>query len=198
MQDLFIFVMMMTFLVFSVVLTMMPVYATEVLRGNSETAGYLQAASGLGALVAVLIVVPLAQTQKRSGLVLAAAAVWMGVWLLVFAFSNSLPLSLISMFLGSVGAPTIMTMALGLVQLMAPPDMRARLLSLFTMVSFGLQPFAAFLIGQSAEHFGVRTAIEINSLLLIIGALAMLLLRGDLRRWEVKAPQPKVMPSEAA
>jgi MFS family permease len=102
------------------------------------------------------------------------------------------------MFLGSVGAPTIMTMALGLVQLMAPPDMRARLLSLFTMISFGLQPFAAFLIGQSAERFGVRTAIEINSILLIIGALAMLLLRGDLRRWEVKAPQPKVMPSEAA
>jgi len=198
MQDMFLFAGMMTFLVFAVVQTMLPAVATVVLHGDAETAGFLQASSGAGALFGVLLVVPLAQARKRSGLVLAGAALWMGFWMMVFAFSTWMPLSVISMFCTSIGAPTIMTMVLGLLQLMSPPDMRGRLISLFTMVSFGLQPVAAFLVGQTAEHLSVQTAIEINATLLVIGALAMLLLRGDLRTWEVTTPQPKVSQSELA
>lgn len=77
-----------------------------------------------------------------------------------------------------------MTMTLGLTQLMSPPGMRARLLSLFTMISFGMQPIAAILIGYSAEHFGVQAAIQVNSTLLIIGAVLMLVFRTELRTWE--------------
>ncbi|MFN8374831.1 MAG: MFS transporter [Anaerolineae bacterium] len=198
MQDLFMFAAMMTFLVFAVVQTMLPAVATEVLHGDAETAGFLQASSGAGALFGVLLVVPLAQARKRSGLVLAGAAVWMGLWMLVFSFSTWMPLSIISLFCTSIGAPTIMTMALGLIQVMSPPDMRGRLISLFTMVSFGLQPVAAFLVGQTAEHLSVQTAIEINATLLMLGALAMMLLRGELRTWEVTTPQPKVSQSELA
>jgi MFS family permease len=196
MQDLFLFALMTTFFVFSIILTQLPAFASVVLHGDAETAGYLQAASGAGALLGVLFIVPLAQAQKRSGLVLAAAAVWMGIWMLGFAFSTWLPISLLTLFLGSIGAPTIITLALGLIQVMSPPDMRGRLISLFTVISFGFQPIAAFLIGQSAEHLGVQTAIQINSVLLIISALAMLLFRTELRRWEVIVPQPKVVQSE--
>jgi MFS family permease len=198
MKDLFLFAAMVTFLMFSIILTQLPAVADEVLHGDAETAGYLQAASGLGALIGVLLVVPLAQAQKRSGLVLAAAAVWMGSWMLVFAFSTSLPLSLVSLLFASIGAPTILTMALGLIQLMSPNDMRGRLISLFTMISFGSQPIAAYLIGQSAERFGVQTAMQINSVLLIIGALAMLLFRSELRKWEVITAPPKVAQTELA
>ncbi len=196
MQDLFIFAAMTTFFVFSVILTMLPAVATVVLNGDAETAGYLQASSGAGALLGVLLVVPLAQAQKRSGLVLTAAAIWTGVWMLLFAFSTWLPLSLLCLFCASIGVPTIITMALGLVQLMSPSDMRGRLLSLFTMLSFGFQPVAAYLVGQSAEHLGVQTAIRINAVLLIVSALAMLLFRTELRNWEVTTSQTKVTQSE--
>jgi hypothetical protein len=84
-----------------------------------------------------------------------------------------------------MGAPTVLTLALGLVQLMSPPAMRARLLSLFTMVSFGLQPVASILVGLSAEHFGIQHAIQINAVLLLAGAVIMLSFRGELRRWRV-------------
>ncbi|MFN8374832.1 MAG: MFS transporter [Anaerolineae bacterium] len=196
MQDMFLFALMTTFFVFSVVLTQLPAFASVVLHGDAETAGYLQAASGAGSLMGVLFVVPLAQAQKRSGLVLTTAAVWMGLWMMGFAFSAWLPLSMVTLFFASIGAPTIITLALGLTQLMSPPNMRGRLISLFTMLTFGLQPLSAYLIGQSAEQLGVQNAIQINAVLLIVGALAMLLLRGDLRRWEVVNPQPNVTQGE--
>jgi len=69
------------------------------------------------------------------------------------------------------------TMAMGLVQVMAPKDMRGRLISLFTIVSFGLQPVAALWIGQIAQHLGVETAIQLNAVLLTCGAIAILLFR---------------------
>ncbi len=198
MQDLYIFAAIMTFLVFSVILTMLPAVATRVLDGNAETAGYLQASSGFGALMAVVFIVPIAQASKRSGLILASAALWAGVWLFLFANSVWLPISLACLFFGSMGGPTIMTTAMGLIQVMAPNDMRGRLGSLFWMVSFGMQPIAAFLIGQSAHALGIRTAVIINAVLLISITATLLLFRAGLRRWDVNVALPKSHPFEAA
>jgi hypothetical protein len=102
------------------------------------------------------------------------------------------------LFLSSMGAPTVLTMTLGLTQLMSPLEMRARLLSLFTMISFGMQPIAALLIGFSAEHFGVQAAIQINTTLLVISACLMFAFRPGLRDWEANAlpPQGQSMPAQ--
>jgi predicted membrane channel-forming protein YqfA (hemolysin III family) len=80
-------------------------------------------------------------------------------------------------------------MALGLIQLLAPPGMRARLLTVFLMVSFGMQPVASVLIGLSAETFTIPSAILINGVLFLIGATAMFLFRPELRRWEANRHQ---------
>jgi MFS family permease len=183
--DLYIFAGMVVFFVLSIVLSQLPAVADTVLKGEADTLGALMSASGAGALFGVLFVVPLTQAQPRSGLVLGAASIWMSIWLLLFSVSTTLPIAMLTLLMGSIGAPTVLTLALGLVQLMSPPAMRARLLSLFTIVSFGLQPIASLLVGYSAEHFGVQTAIRINAVLLLAGAIIMLVFRSELRRWRV-------------
>ena len=183
-QDLMIFVVLITFLVFPV-LNILPAFATDVLRGDAQTLGILLASSGAGALTGTLFVVPIAQTIRRTGVVVGTAVVWMGVWAIIFSTTTWLPLSAISMFFVSLGAPAVFTMANGLLQFLAPPEMRARLLSLLLMVSFGLQPFASLLIGYSAELLTTPVAIEINGVLLLTSAGAMFALRSKLLRWEV-------------
>jgi MFS family permease len=183
-QDLIIFVVLITFLVFPV-LNILPSFATDVLHGDAQTLGILLASSGAGALAGTLFVVPIAQSAKRIGAVVGAAVVWMGVWAIVFSTTTFLPLSIISMFFVSLGAPAVFTIANGLIQFLAPPEMRARLVSLLLMVSFGLQPFASLLIGYSAETFTTPTAIEINGIFLLAAAAGMLLLRPSLLKWEV-------------
>jgi MFS family permease len=195
MQDLFIFALFVVLFVLSIVLSQLPAVAAQVLGATTEETlavynGALNAASGAGALFGVVIVVPLAQAQKRSGLVMGLACVWMGVWLLMFSVSTVLPLSIFCLFLGSIGAPTVMTMCLGLTQVMSPDAMRARVLSLFTMLSFGLQPIAFLIVGQVAERFGVQAGIQFNAVLLIVATGVLLGLRGDLRRWEFVPAAP--------
>jgi MFS family permease len=193
--DLYIFASMVVFFVLSIILSQLPAFASQVLKGNAETLGGLMSASGAGALVGVLFIVPLAQAQRRSGLVLGGATIWMSGWLLLFSISTTLPFAFLSLFFGSMGAPTVLTLALGLIQLMSPPEMRARLLSLFTIVSFGLQPIASLLVGYTAENLGVQTAIQINALLLLTGAVLMLVFRAELRRWQVNLSPTQPAPA---
>jgi len=80
-------------------------------------------------------------------------------------------------------------------QLMSPGDMRARIISLFTMLTFGLQPISSIVIGYSAEYFGTQTTIMLNSLCLITGALLMFFFRKGLRQWELKPIVEPIVPS---
>jgi MFS family permease len=183
-QDMFLISAIFTFCAMSIIFSLLPSVADRVLGGGAETLGALMSASGAGALVSVLLIVPLTQAYKRPGRILTGAMLWSGTWLMVFGFSTWMPLSWVSLFLASMGAPIIFTMTLGLTQLMAPSSMRARLLSLFTMISFGLQPVAALAIGHAAETFGVQNTIEFNAVMLLTLAVAIILLRPALRRWE--------------
>lgn len=62
--------------------------------------------------------------------------------------------------------------------------MRARLLSLQAMITFGLQPFASLGLGSIAQLAGAPIAVRINGLLMVVGSLARLALRPGLRAWD--------------
>ena len=87
----------------------------------------------------------------------------------------------------SISMPLVVAMSMGLIQVLSPGEMRARLLSLFTMVSFGMQPLSALLVGGASERFGVATVAAINGTLLVLAGLGMIFLRQGLRQWQVHA-----------
>jgi hypothetical protein len=161
----------------------MPAFASKVLGGDAQTLGYLLAASGAGALVSVVFVIPFVQAAKRTGVVIAAGAMWMGVWILITSQARSLPLAMFGIGLASIGAPAVIATSLGLAQMMSPPDMRARLVSLFIMVSFGMQPLASLYVGYTAQFLGVPTVVMLNGILLAVGPALLLALRAPLRAW---------------
>ena len=160
-------------------------------RGVPQVTGWLLAATGFGALFSTVVLLPLSQAARYTGCVVAGAVLWMGAWFTVLSFVQWLSLQLVSMFDISLGAPVVMTMALGLIRVLAPPGMRARLLCIFTILSFGMQPFAALLIGYNADALGTALAIRINGVILICAALLMLLLRPDLRAWQLQPASPQ-------
>jgi MFS family permease len=192
-QDMYLFSAVLTLLSLSVIINLLPSIADRVLGGDEQTLGLLGAASGIGAMIALLLVAPFTQTQQRRGWVMVAGMTWAGFWIIVLGSSTWLPLSMLAIGAATMGGPLIFPMSLSSTQLMAPPEMRGRLLSLFTMVSFGVQPFSAIIVGNVAERLGTPTAIIINGTLLIVFALTMLLLRGGLRRWVVATPPPEAV-----
>jgi len=185
-QDLLLLSICITMLALSM-MTMMPAFAAEPLAGNASTLGWLLAASGAGALTSVVFLMPLAQSRRKVGLLMSLALIWAGGWFLVLSIVRWLPLAMLCLFALSLALPLVIAMAMGLIQVLSPGEMRARLLSLFTMVSFGMQPLSALLIGGASERFGVASVSAVNGTLLVLAGLAMIFLRKGLRQWQVQA-----------
>ncbi|MBI5352308.1 MAG: MFS transporter [Chloroflexi bacterium] len=185
-QDLLILSICITMLALSM-MTMMPAFAAEQLKGNASTLGSLLAASGAGALTSIVFIMPLAQSRRRVGLLMSLAVIWAGGWFIVLSVVRLLPLAMLCLFALSISLPLVIAMSMGLIQILSPGEMRARLLSLFTMVSFGMQPLSALLVGGASEHFGVATVSAINGTVLVLAGLGMIFLRKGLRQWQVQA-----------
>jgi hypothetical protein len=82
-----------------------------------------------------------------------------------------------------------MSSRMGMMQFNAPTEMRARVMSLFNMVSFGLQPIAALWIGFVAQQIGVQNAITFNAIGMIVAA-GLMLARAPVRNWVTTQTAP--------
>jgi predicted MFS family arabinose efflux permease len=169
-QDIILFSVLVVFFGITL-LSFFPALAADVLHGDAQTLGLLLASSGAGALIGATIIAPLAQAARRTGLMMGAGVIWAGFWWLLVSQSRSVPLSMLLIFFGAWGVPAVLTTANGLLQVMAPPLMRGRLLAAYIIVSFGIQPISAFVIGLVANSIGIANAMLLSGIALIVGAL---------------------------
>ena len=184
-QDLLAFAVIVTFFGISSII-ILPAVVSLVLHRGAETLGFLLAFSGAGALAGSIGVAPFAQRARRTGRMLAACAGWSGAWLLVFSLSRAFVPLAIAIFFVSLTIPVVLTTANALLQILAPPDMRGRVLTILLMVSFGAQPIAAIMIGVAADVLTPLGAIFVNGILMIASAGALLILRSGLPSWEAR------------
>jgi len=146
---------------------LLPAIATVVLKGDANTLGRLLGAAGGGALIGILVVLPFLQRMKRSCIAIGSALIWSGAWYAAFSFTHTLWVAMVCQCMTSLGAANVVTLSIGLAQEMTPPGMRARIVSVFLMIIFGLQPVASYLIGAAADRIGLQTVILINGVLMV-------------------------------
>ncbi|HEY4061724.1 MAG TPA: MFS transporter [Puia sp.] len=147
---------------------LLPAFSSVVLKGNAGTLGKLLGAAGAGALIGIVIVLPFVQRIRMSCVAIGGALAWSGAWYVLFSFTSDLYLALLCQFMASLGAANVVTLSIGLAQELTPAGMRARVVSVFLMVIFGLQPVAAFLVGRGADRFGLHLMILVNGVLMVV------------------------------
>ena len=158
-------------------ISMMPVFARDVLHRGAGGYGALTSSIGSGAVIGALaIALSSARIRARGRLMLAGGAAF-GVLLMLFAASRSLALSMV--LLALAGCAMIVNNAIGntLLQTGAPDHLRGRVMGFYSFVFVGMAPFGAFLFGVVAEYVGVSAAIAaggaIVSLTVMIAALTV-------------------------
>jgi MFS family permease len=133
-----------------------PIFAAALGGGmeeGSRTLGFLQGASGVGALVGA---VALASRRSVVGLgrLIAIAGVVFGFAIIAFATSRHLWLSLLIAPIVGFSMLSVFASANTLLQTLADDDKRGRVMSLFTMAFMGMAPFGNLLAGAAATHLG--------------------------------------------
>ncbi|OGN91018.1 MAG: hypothetical protein A2158_04965 [Chloroflexi bacterium RBG_13_46_14] len=153
---------------------LMPVFAKDILHVGVGGQGTLMSMSGVGAIVASLIIASL--PSRRRAITLLLSNIIMGIALVVFAFSTSWPLSLMMMIMVGIGRIGGNTTGNALLQTHTEPEYLGRVMSIM-MLNFGLSGLGTFFAGILAETISAPWAIGGLALLLIgISVLAVILL----------------------
>jgi MFS family permease len=163
-------------------LTLMPAFASDILKGGAADYGVLMAAVGVGAFIGAYGLSLIKERWMTLAPVISGAA--FGVGLMLFSQSPTRWFALVCL------VPTAMSlMILGgtsntIVQIAAGERFRGRVLSHYTQAFMGMMPWGALLLGALADHFGVREAVAWGgSVVLAAATIAWLLRRGE--RWKL-------------
>jgi len=161
-----------TFLGFSV-LTFLPLFAQQVFHEGANTYSHLLAFSGTGSIVGALIIAWLGKF-KRMGLFALVVQAAYGLLIMAFAASRVLWLSDILLFLLGAALMLVFSTVTSLIQLIAPNEMRGRVMSIYMLAFRGGMPLGSLVSGYLAVYLGAPHVIAINGALLVVVAMYFL------------------------
>ena len=144
----------------------LPLFATDVLHAGATGFGFLSAAIGIGSLIAALW---LAWSNQRPTIrIVLIGSLVFSVLEAVFAVSHSYLLSLV--LIASVGVvETIFgTMAITMIQTIAPDHLRGRIVSVYIVFFTGSIPVGYLLAGWLSSFYGVSIGLLICDVLCLL------------------------------
>jgi len=156
----------------------LPVFAKDILHVGAVGYGYLQAASGLGAVLS-LIMLAILTYYRRKLLLIILSGIVLGISMLGFSAS---PWVIVSLFLLVVMGGMqngFVALNTALVQDIVPDEVRGRVMS-WREVVFGLGPTGGIVFGMVAQYTGVPVSLGILAGICVI---IFLLLIPFVRRW---------------
>ena len=162
--------------------TLLPVFARDILRVGATGQGLLLTAMGIGALASGVVIAGFGDRMPRGMFMLGGVAVY-GLSLIAFAASPWLSLSMALMVI--IGFTNVCSHALvyTVIQTYSPPEMRGRTMAIFQLGQV-VMTIGSIIIGALAAWWGTAWAVTVMG---IAGALAMLLVHITLpRAWAIR------------
>jgi predicted MFS family arabinose efflux permease len=174
------------------IVTFMPVVAKSFFHLDARGYAWMAATYGLGSVTGALLVAATAHAA-RKGTVALKLQLAFACLLMAFAFSRSLPLSLLIAFLAGVCIVGVISLYSSLVQLATSDEMRGRVMSIFMLAFRGGMPLGNLIAGYVAQRWSMTAALAVNGALLF--AVAMFFIA---RRTDLDEPAPAAPPHGAS
>ena len=161
-------------------LTFLPVIVKDVFHQDVGLYTRLMAFSGSGAVLGALTVAYLGR-GRAMGRTLLGGVMAFGAVMIAFALSRQLWLSQLLLFLGGGLLVATFSMTTSLVQLIAPNEMRGRVMSIYMVAFRGGSPLGGLAGGWAATLAGAPSVLVVNGLLLSLVAIWFLTRSGGVR-----------------
>jgi len=138
----------------------LPVVAKHVFHGGAETFGVMTAAMGIGAVVGGLMTAARGKTGLRA---MVLASTLFGVVILFAALAPVLAAEFAALALVGWASVSFLSMGNSTLQLATDPQMRGRVMALWSVAFLGSTPIGGPAIGWITEHFGARTGLAVGA-----------------------------------
>jgi len=161
------------------IVTFLPVVAKSIFGLGAKGYAWMMTTYGLGSVTGALIVAATAHAAKKGKVALKLQLAFAAL-LVAFAFSRSLPLSLLIAFLAGVCIVGVISLYSSLVQLTTSDDMRGRVMSIFMLAFRGGMPLGNLIAGYVAQRWTITAALAVNGAVLALVALYYIAKRTNL------------------
>jgi len=156
-------------------LTFLPVIAKDVFGGDVGLYSRLMTFAGLGAVSGALIVAYIGKHRHIGRLLLVSLALF-GASTAIFSLSREPFLSSVILFVGGVLLVMCTSLATSLAQLLAPADMRGRVVSIYMVAFRGGSPLGGLASGWLVTQVGsAPTVLMVNGIALTLVAVFFLI-----------------------
>lgn len=149
----------------------MPEFATDLIPGDQGFFySVLLSANAAGALAAGLVLESRSLLPARPK----TAFILVGLWCVVviaFSVTTNFWLALIFLFVAGFLFLAGQAMTQTLVQLHAPPEMRGRIIGLYTMSALGLMSFSGITVGFGGSIVGIHWSLGVSAVLLLLATI---------------------------
>ena len=160
-------------------MAVLPIAVRDHYHGGSAELAYMNLAFWAATIIAAMAFATLARRLTLRGRLIAAAVTTGGVVLVALSTLPPFPVFVALIFVWGIGAGIAMTQSRTILQIMAPPSHRARLMSLFQLGLSGGGPIGAFIAGSIGAVWGIRTAMLLPACVMLL-AIAVIVLRSRL------------------
>ena len=161
-------------------MTLLPVFARNVFGSGVEGYSALLAFSGAGAVVGATVVAWLGRFP-HMGLTTLLVQACFGVMLILVALSRSLYITYFLLFVGGVALMIVVSCLMSLVQLIAPNEMRGRVMSIYIVAFRGGMPVGSLVSGYTASITSAPAVIAMNGAALVAVGIYFLLKTREIR-----------------
>ena len=151
-------------------MTLLPVFARDILKIGAPGYGVLMGAFGTGAVISGLLVAFWGNAAGREKYVMRFVFVFVAS-MIVFSLSRNLLLSLMALFFAGFAMVGFASIIYTLIQTNVPDHLRGRAMSLFVFSFGGFMPFGNLMAGFLAKHIQAPHTVLLQGLL--FGAFAV-------------------------
>jgi MFS family permease len=156
------------------VITFLPVIVKDVFNQDVGLYTQLMTFAGAGAVLGALVVAWIGK-HRHMGLMLLALQGIFGVFVIAVSFSRNILLTEVLLFIAWFLLVMCMSLTTSLVQLLAPAELRGRVVSIYMVAFRGGSPLGGLVAGWLATQFGSAPAVlALNGGLLVIVAVIAL------------------------
>ncbi len=147
-------------------LTLLPVFAKDVFGSGVEGYSALLAFSGAGAVAGSMVVAWLGRFP-RMGLTTLLVEVFFAAMITMLALNRSLYLSYVLLFVSGLALMIVLSSITSLVQLIAPNEMRGRVMSIYLVAFRGGMPIGSLVSGFIASVTSAPAVLAMNGIALM-------------------------------
>ncbi|WP_245633820.1 MFS transporter [Amycolatopsis jejuensis] len=147
----------------------MPIFAQDLGAGNAGTAyGVLLFANGAGGVIGGILLEATGRIKPSVPAAVVSTVIY-GISSLFFAMTASYPLAVILLVVGGVANLASMSIGQTVVQLLAKPEERGRVIGVYNVSANGLRAGSGFTVGLLGSAVGVHWSLGLSAAALTVG-----------------------------